>query len=138
MYQKTVVVGHLGQDPEMRYTPSGQPVCSFSVATNRRWTDRNGQEQERTTWFRVTAWGKLAEVCAQYLTKGRLVLVEGDIDASAWVGQDGQPRATLELTARTVKFLGSRDAAAWSGGEPQVATQTTEESASLEEDELPF
>ncbi len=137
MYQKTVVVGHLGQDPEMRYTPSGQPVCSFSVATNRRWTDRNGQEQERTTWFRVTAWGKLAEVCSQYLTKGRLVLVEGDIEASAWVGQDGQPRATLELTARTVKFLGGRDTAStWTGGEATTATES--ESTPLEEDELPF
>ncbi|HEY65726.1 MAG TPA: single-stranded DNA-binding protein [Caldilineae bacterium] len=136
MYQKTVVVGHLGQDPELRYTPSGQSVCSFSVATNRRWTDRNGNPQERTTWFRVTAWGKLAELCSQYLSKGRLVLVEGDIDASAWVGQDGQPRATLELTARNVRFLGGRDTslASMEAGPPVQE----EEPAALDEDELPF
>ncbi len=134
MYQKTVVVGHLGRDPELRYTPSGQSVCSFSLATTRRWTDRNGNPQERTTWFRVTAWGKLAELCSQYLSKGRLVLVEGDIEASAWLGQDGQPRATLELTARNVRFLGGRDTAVASADLPAQA----EEPASLDEDELPF
>ena len=105
MYQSTTIVGRLGSDPEMRYTPNGTPVASFSVAVNKRWTGQDGEAQERTTWFRVTAWRKLAETCAQHLSKGRLVLVEGDIDASAWTGQDGQPRASLELTARTVKFL---------------------------------
>lgn len=109
MYQRTVVVGHLGRDPELRYTPSGQAVCSFSVATTRRWTDRNGQDQEKTTWFRVSVWGKQAESCNQFLKKGRLVLVEGEVDASAWTGQDGKPRASLELTARNVRFLGGRD-----------------------------
>ncbi len=129
MYQKTVIVGNLGNDPEMRYTPSGVPVTSFSVAVNRRWTDQNGDLQEKTTWFRVTAWRKLAEQCAQYLHKGRLVLVEGDIDASAWTGQDGQPRATLELTARVVRFLGSR-------GETTLSEGTSE--SSVNEDEIPF
>jgi len=105
------------------------------MATNRRWTDRNGQEQEKTTWFRVTAWGKLAELCSQYLTKGRLALVEGEIDASAWVGQDGQPRATLELTARNVRFLGARDTGAAMSGGPQ---SVEEPSPSLDEEEIPF
>ncbi len=105
MYQKTIIVGRLGGDPEMRYTPSGVPVTSFGVAVNKRWTDQNGEQQEKTTWFRVTAWRKLAENCAQYLHKGSLVFVEGDVDASAWTGQDGKPRATLELTAREVRFL---------------------------------
>jgi len=129
MYQKTVIVGNLGNDPEMRYTPSGVPVTSFSVAVNKRWTDQNGDLQEKTTWFRVTAWRKLAEQCAQYLHKGRLVLVEGDIDASAWTGQDGQPRATLELTARVVRFLGSR-------GETTLADESS--GSTVNEEEIPF
>ncbi|MCD6289582.1 MAG: single-stranded DNA-binding protein [Anaerolineae bacterium] len=137
MYQKTVIVGHLGQDPELRYTPSGQSVCSFRVATNRRWTDRDGNRQERTTWFRVTAWGKLAELCSQYLSKGRMVLVEGDIDASAWIGQDGQPRASLELTARNVRFLGGRGDVGLSTVEAAPAAGS-EESTPIDEDEIPF
>ena len=113
MYQTTIVVGHLGRDPEMRYTQDGVPVTNFSVATNERWTDRDGQPQERTTWFRVTAWRKMAEACNQYLSKGKQVFVEGRVSASAWVPKDGgDPRATLELTARTVKFLGRREPAA--------------------------
>ena len=109
MYSKTIVVGRLGRDPEMRYIASGQAVTSFSVATSRRWTAQDGTQQEKTTWFRVTAWGKLGELCNQYLSKGRMVLVEGDIEASAWVAQTGEPRASLELTARNVRFLGGRD-----------------------------
>lgn len=77
---------------------------------NERWVDQDNQPQERTTWFRVTAWRKLAEVCNQYLSKGRQVLVEGRVSASAWQNQAGEPQATLELTARTVKFLGRREA----------------------------
>lgn len=110
MFSKTIIVGHLGKDPEKRFTASGQSVTSFSVATSRSWTDQSGQPQEKTTWFRVTAWGKLADLCEQYLTKGRLVLVEGEIDASAWTPQaGGEPRASLELTARNVRFLGGKN-----------------------------
>ncbi len=110
MYQYTVIVGNVGRDPEMRYTTGGRAVCDFSVAVSRRWTDRNSSEQkEKTTWFRVTCWDKLAETVNQYVTKGRQVLVTGEVDASAWVGQDGEARATLELTARDVKFLGRRE-----------------------------
>jgi single-strand DNA-binding protein len=109
MYQKTVVVGHLGRDPELRYTPSGVPVCSFSIATTKKWTDGDGKPKEETTWFRVSTWRKTAEVCAQYLQKGRLVLVEGDVKASAWTDKEGKARAGLELTATNVKFLGGRN-----------------------------
>jgi single-strand DNA-binding protein len=108
MFSRTIVVGHLGRDPELRYTPEGTPVASFSIATSRRWTNRNGEQQEKTTWFRVSVFGKQAETVHQYLTKGRLVLVEGEVDASAWIGQDGTPRATLELRATNVRFLGAR------------------------------
>lgn len=106
MYQRTILIGNLGDDPKMRYTPSGTPVTSFPVAVNQRWTDADGNPQERTTWFRVNAWARMAEVCNQYLTKGRLVMVEGEVSASSWVSQDGEARATLEVKARTVKFLG--------------------------------
>jgi len=128
VYQKTIVVGHLGRDPEMRYTPDGTPVTSFSVATTRKWTNAEGQ-QEKTTWFRVTAWRKQAETCNQYLSKGRLVLVEGEIDVSAWSDKtSGEARATLELTARVVRFLGGRGEKAESAeGPPAVA-----------EEEIPF
>lgn len=105
MYQSVTIIGRLGGDPSMRYTSSGVAVTSFSVATSRKWTDAAGAAQERTTWFKVSAWRKLAETCNQYLHKGQLVMVEGEIDASAWTGQDGTAKATLELTARTVKFL---------------------------------
>jgi len=132
MYQKTIVVGHLGRDPEMRYTPSGVPVTSFSVATTRKWTNANGEPQEKTTWFRVTCWRKLAELTAQYLQKGRLVLVEGDISASAWTDRDGNPRASLELTALNVRFLGGRgEVGAVPAGEPG-------EEPPVNEDGIPF
>lgn len=138
MYSKTVVVGHLGRDPEMRYTSTGQSVTSFSVATTRRWTSQDGNQQEKTTWFRVTAWGKLGELCNQYLTKGRLVLVEGDIDASAWKSQDGEPRASLELTARNVRFLGGRDMVTPVPGMSSMPGRADMEPPMIDEEEIPF
>ena len=136
MYQKTVVVGHLGKDPEMRYTPSGVPVTSFNIATSRKWTNANGEQQEKTTWFRVTCWRKTAELAAQYLQKGRLVLVEGDIEASAWTDKEGAARASLELTATSVKFLGGRG----EGGEgvPAGANAGGGEGFPVSEDDIPF
>ncbi len=136
MYSKTVIVGHLGRDPEMRFTSGGQSVTSFSVATDRLWTDQSGQTQERTTWFRVTAWGKLGELCNQYLSKGRIVLVEGDVEASAWKSQEGEARASLELTARNVRFIGGRDMVMSSSGRMQESSDTG--SASIDEEEIPF
>ncbi len=105
MYQKLIIIGNLGADPQMRYLPDGTAVTSFNVAVNRRWRNQQGEDQQKTTWFRVTTWRRLAETCNQYLTKGQMVLVAGEVDASAWTGQDGQPRASLELTARTVRFF---------------------------------
>ena len=117
MYQYIVIAGNVGRDPELRYTSDGTAVCDFSVAVNKRWTGADGEQKEKTTWFRVTAWRRLAETVNQYLSKGRQVLVTGEVDASAWVGQDGEPRATLEITARDIKFLGRRnDADTYSGG----------------------
>ncbi len=131
MYQHVVVVGNVGRDPEMRYTPQGTAVTNFTVAVNRRWKNQDGEQQEKTTWFRVTAWGKLAEVTNEHLTKGRLVLVEGEVEASAWMGQDGEPRATLELRAQNVRFLGGKGT---TGSEQAEAPAP----APAEEDDLPF
>ena len=132
MYQKTIIVGNLGQDPEMRYTPSGTAVTNFSVAVHRRWTSKSGEQQERTTWFRVAAWDKLAELCNQYLSKGRLVLVEGDVSARAWTNQEGEARATLELNARDVRFLGGPS----QSGEYEGSS--LREGPATAEDEIPF
>ena len=134
MYQKTIVVGHLGRDPEMRYTQSGVPVTSFSVATTRKWSSASGEQQEKTTWFRVTCWRKLAELTAQYLKKGRLVLVEGDIEASAFTDREGNARASLELTATNIKFLGGRG----EGGEGTGGAAGGGEDFPVHEDEIPF
>ena len=121
MYQKVILIGRLGRDPEMRYTPDGTPVTSFSVATDRGWTDASGQQQERTVWFRVSAWRRLAETCNQYLTKGRLVFIEGTlVEPKPYQGNDGTWRATLDVTAQNVKFLGGREGGAGPGGAPAL------------------
>lgn len=141
MYHKVVVVGHLGRDPEMRYTPSGTPVTNFSVATSRKWKNQDGSDGEETVWFRITAWRQLAEVCNQYLSKGRLVLVEGIIkpgdngNPQVYQRQDGSWGARYEINANTVKFLGGR-------GE-RVEGMGSEEpdeppGGFVEEDEIPF
>ena len=130
MFHKVTIIGNLGRDPEMRYTPSGTAVTNFSVATTSRiskssnaecpdgWKESyNGNSWELTTWFRVTAWRQLGEMCNQYLSKGRTVYVEGELNGTAengsrsprvWTGSDGVARASFEITARTVKFIGGR------------------------------
>lgn len=104
MYQSLTIIGRLGRDPEMRFTPQGQGVCQFSVAV-----DSKKDDAKVTTWFRVSAWGKLAETCNAYLRKGSLVLVEGRVKASAYLDKDQQPQASLEVTADAVKFLSGKD-----------------------------
>src|SRR5579885_2560676 len=103
---KVILVGRLGQNPEVRYTPSGAAVANFSVATNESWTDKSGQKQERTEWHKVVVWGKLAELCSQYLTKGRQVYLEGRLQTRQWQDKDGQTKYTTEIQAQTVQFLG--------------------------------
>lgn len=108
-FQQITIVGHLGRDPEMRYTPTGVPATSFSMAVSRSWTDQSGQRQEKTTWFRVTAWRKLAEQVSQYGSKGRLVLVTGEMEEPRiWTDREGTARTSLEVTAQNVRFLGGR------------------------------
>ena len=143
MYQKLIIVGNLGQDPEMRYTPSGQTVTNFSVATNRRWTSGDGQQQEETVWIRVTVWGKQAEACNQYLSKGRLVMCEGRLTPDRetggpriWTDQNGTPRANFEMTALTVQFLGGGRGEP--GGFDEGASDMVDTGADITEEEIPF
>lgn len=112
MHHMTIIIGNLGKDPEMRYTPSEQAVCSFSVASTRKYTSGNGEQVKETIWFRVQTWGKLAEVCNQYLKKGGLVYVEGRLipdkqtgSPRVWSKQDGTAGASFEVNAQTVRFL---------------------------------
>ena len=108
---RVILIGNLGRDPELRYLQSGQAVTTFSVATNDRWTDREGKPQERTEWHRVVVWGKQAENCANYLAKGRSVYIEGRLQTREWEDKEGQKRQTTEIVAQTVQFLGGRDGA---------------------------
>ena len=139
MYQKIVIVGRLGRDPEMRFTPTGQAVTSFSVATDNVYKDQNNNTVKETTWFRVTAWRKLAETCNNFLQKGKMVLVEGRLTVDSktggpriWTGQDGTPRASYEITAATVKFLSGKS----EGGASDETPDEDIESAPSEE--IPF
>ena len=149
MYQKLIIVGNLGSDPEMRYQPDGTAVTSFSLATNRRWKDGNGQDVDETTWFRVSIWGKRAEAANQYLTKGSKVLVEGRIKPDPatggprlWTRQDGTTSASFEVTADNFTFVGSK-------GDTAADGQTSTRAASSQhtgnhppqtvaEDDIPF
>lgn len=131
MFEKHIIIGNLGRDPEMRYTPSGVPVTDFSVAVNKRYT-RDGEKVEKTTWYKVVAWRKLAETCGQYLAKGRAVLVEGDISVEAYTDREGKPAAKLVLTATNIQFLGSSRGDA--GDDAEIPAAATAE----EENDLPF
>lgn len=103
---KVIIVGNLGKDPEVRHTPSGQAVANFSIATSESWNDKDGQKQERTEWHRIVVWGKLAELCGKYLSKGRQCYLEGKLQTRAWDDKDGNKRYTTEVVANTVQFLG--------------------------------
>jgi len=107
--QKLMITGNLGGDPEMRYTGSGTPVVNFSVAVSKRWTSASGERQEKTTWFKVAVWDKLADPCHKYLKKGSKVLVVGEVEASPYIDKEGNPRASLEVTAREVEFLDRKE-----------------------------
>ncbi len=132
MLAKITVIGNLGRDPEMRYTPAGQAVTSFSVATNRRYTTADGQQREETDWFTVSAWGRLGEQVNQFLTKGKRVYVEGRFHSRTYTGQDGKERTSNDITAERVLFLDRREGDAQGGGEAAVGAGQTNP------DDLPF
>lgn len=103
---KVILIGRLGGDPEVRYTTNGGAVANFNLATNESWTDKNGQKQERTEWHRVVIWGKMAELCGQYLSKGRQAYVEGRLQTREWNDKEGNKRYTTEIVAQSIQFLG--------------------------------
>lgn len=105
-FNKIILVGNLGRDPELRYTPQGTPVCSFSMATNERRKDKTGEMQDQTTWFKVTLWNRQAETAAQYLQKGRPVYIEGRLRVEEYTDRDGKQRHSLEVNATDMQFIG--------------------------------
>jgi single-strand DNA-binding protein len=140
-FNKIILVGNLGRDPELRYTPQGTPVCTFSLATNDRRKDRNGEMQDQTTWFRVTLWNRLAETASQYLQKGKPVYIEGRLRVEEYTDRDGKPRHSLEVTASDMHFIGSKG-----GDEPMpersasagVGGSAAEPQPDLSDEDIPF
>lgn len=140
---KAMIIGNLGSDPELRYTQSGQPVANFNIATNERWTDKSGAQQERTEWHKVVVWGKQAENCDKYLSKGRQVFVEGRIQTRDWEDRDGNKRYTTEIVAQTVQFLSGGSGGGggnYSGPPAQDSGPSAEENfdQSFNDDDIPF
>ncbi len=139
---KVILLGRLGQDPEIRYTQNGSSVCQFSLATSENWKDRNGEKQEKTEWHRVVVWGKIGELCNQYLSKGRQVYLEGKLQTRQWEDKSGNKRYTTEVNASSVQFIGgnSQDT---SDSKPQMNTpQMDKDYSSPEEtftsEDIPF
>ena len=139
---KVMLIGNIGSDPEMRFTPTGNPVTSFNMAVSRNFTTREGERRQETEWFTVVAWNRLAETCNQFLSKGRRVLVDGRLQNRSWDGQDGQKRYITEIIANDVVFLDGQGqgqgqgapAGARSGG----ASGGTPDDMMMEPDDLPF
>lgn len=141
---KAMLIGRLGQDPEVRYTQSNTAVANFSLATNERYKDRNGEWQERTEWHRIVAWGRTAEICQEYLKKGSLVYIEGPIQTREWEDKDGQKKYTTEIKALTMQMLDSRGDKMGGGGAPSKPGKSAASSVEIDEsfddmdDDLPF
>ncbi len=142
---KVILIGNLGRDAELKKTPSGTSVLEFSVATNERWNDREGNTQEHTQWFRVSLWGRRADALAQYLQKGKQVYVEGRLRARLFTGNDGQQRLSLDVRADDIQLLGTRaDAGSWNGASrgiappDEAAVGGVAEGGPGEDDEIPF
>lgn len=142
MLNKVMLIGNLGRDPEMRYTQGGTAVANFTMATKERWKDtKSGEFQERTEWHRIVVWGKLAEICGQYLNKGKLVFIEGRLQTRDWEDKEGNKRSTTEIVASEMKMLGAKGGSS-EGGQGRMATEPdlapAEPSFNAPEDDIPF
>ncbi len=145
---KVFLIGHLGADPEVRYTTNGKALARLSLATSENWSDKDGQKQERTEWHRIVVWGKLGELCGEYLRKGRQVFIEGRIQTRSWDDKDGQKKYTTEVVAQNVQFLGGAKESGKSlaaeqptNGESVEApaiSQTSSEAFGATDDDIPF
>ena len=143
MINKVILVGRLGKDPEIRSTPGGQSVAKFTMATDERFTDKSGEKQERTEWHNITAWGKLGEICGQYLKKGKLVYIEGSIRTDSWDDKEsGQKRYRTEIVARDMKMLdrrGDEGGGSNSGGSyAKKGGSTSQPDVVQDDEEVPF
>ncbi|MFB0517675.1 MAG: single-stranded DNA-binding protein [Acidobacteriota bacterium] len=130
---KVILLGRLGKDPELKYIPSGAPVANFSIATDEVWIDRNSEKQKRTEWHRIVAWGKLAEFCGEYLSKGRLLYVEGRLRSRTWEDRNGNQRTTTEVNATDIVLLGRRPEEA-----PEEAQPEAPEEGEITDEDIPF
>ena len=144
-FNKIIIVGNLGRDPELRYTPQGTPVCSFTIASNERRKDKSGEVQDITTWFRGTLFGQRAETFAQYLTKGKPVYVEGRLRQEVWTDREGKERTTLEINVTDFNFVGNGNgngaggASAGNEGRAKSKSGSSGESdADISDDDIPF
>ena len=144
-FNKIIIVGYLGRDPEIRYTPQGEAVCNFSVATTERRKDQAGEMQDVTTWFRITVWRRQAEIANQYLSKGKQVYVEGRLRQAEYTDRDGNRRATLEVTASDIQFLGSKGEEGNMLSNPSASTKAARpnsadspDSQPINDDDIPF
>ncbi len=147
---KVILVGNLGRDPEVRYTKSGQAVASFSLATSESWKGKDGNREEKTEWHRIVAWGKLGEICGEYLNKGKQVYIEGRLQTREWDDKDGNKRSTTEIVASNMTMLGQAGGGAnqgYSGNAPSGSSAPSSSSDSLnnsgggnefEDDDIPF
>ena len=133
---KVQIIGHLGKDPEMRYTPSGKPVTTFSVAVSRSWNSADGERHNETEWFNVVAWGNLAEICKQYLVKGQPVYIEGRLQPRRWDDKEGQKHTSVEIVANEMMMLGDRRDGNNHAQEADVAS--VDGNSAMAEDEFPF
>ncbi len=129
---KVLIIGHLGKDPEMRYTPSGRAVTTFNVAVSRSWNSSDGERRSETEWFKIVAWGNLAEICNKYLTKGQQVYIEGRIQTRRWEDKEGNPRKSVEVVANEMTMLGERR------DKQQDNNSLDEIPPDIDEDEFPF
>jgi single-strand DNA-binding protein len=137
---KVILIGNLGRDPEVRHTPSGAAVANFSIATNEAWNNREGQREERTEWHRVVAFGKLAEICGQYLKRGKQVYIEGRLQTRQWEDREGNKRSTTEIVAANMTMLGRAGEAAAEAYAPPIAEDPFPgaSSSGTEDDDIPF
>ena len=133
---KVMIIGHLGRDPEMRYTPSGRPVTTFSVAVSRTWNTVDGERHSETEWFNIVAWGNLAEICKQYLYKGQQVYIEGRLQTRHWEDKEGQKRTSVEVVANEMMMLGDRRDK--NDSDRSQADETESADSESDEDEFPF
>jgi single-strand DNA-binding protein len=127
---KVILIGNLGADPEIRYTSNGTAVANFRIATNERWTNQNGEKEERTEWHRIVAFGRLGEICGEYLSKGKPVYIEGRLQTRTWEDRDGNQRTTTEIVATAMQMLG--------GGGGGSQSQNKEDPSSLDGNDIPF